>query len=179
MSFGKKSLTREAVVAPRGAARERDAARQGAVRHVGAPAKWSRIPAFLVDNAVSFVAPWTLIAVVDAFAGPIHFSGVTAFFLASLVSLLYFTTFESSAAQATPGKRMMGLVVTDADGRRISPNRALWRNSAGRLVDALSPFYLGYTCAFFTKEARAAHDFVAGTRVRRADGAEALAATFA
>lgn len=45
----------------------------------------------------------------------------------SLPTYLYFALYESSARGATPGKRLLGLHVTDMAGKRISFGRALLR----------------------------------------------------
>jgi len=50
------------------------------------------------------------------------------FFLSiSLPMWLYFTLTESTPYQATVGKRLMGLKVTDLEGQRLSLPAALWR----------------------------------------------------
>lgn len=41
---------------------------------------------------------------------------------------LYFSLTEASPWQATLGKRLLGLRVTDCAGRRLGTGRALWRN---------------------------------------------------
>lgn len=43
------------------------------------------------------------------------------------LSLIYFTAFEQSKYQATPGKMLLKLYVADTDGKRLSPGRALTR----------------------------------------------------
>jgi uncharacterized RDD family membrane protein YckC len=80
-----------------------------------------------------------------------------------LVSWFYFALFESSARQATPGKMMLGLFVTDLEGRRISFARALGRTLAKVLSKAFC--YLGYIAAIFTQRNQALHDMLAATLV--------------
>ena len=58
------------------------------------------------------------------------------------VSLLYFAIFESGPRQATPGKMLLGLFVTDLQGRRISFSRALGR-TLGKAVSKMF-CYLGF-----------------------------------
>lgn len=79
------------------------------------------------------------------------------------IGLLYFAIFESGPRQATPGKMMLGLFVTDQFGRRISFQRALGRNLARVLSKMFC--YLGYIIALFTERSQALHDFIAGTLV--------------
>lgn len=84
-----------------------------------------------------------------------------------LVGGAYFVACESSARQATLGKRLLGIKVTDREGRRIGPGRALGRFFAAGL--SWLTFNLGHALAAWTPERRALHDYVAGTRVDNVD----------
>ena len=53
-------------------------------------------------------------------------------FVSAIVSWLYWALCESSAWQATLGKKALGIIVTDLEGRRISFGRASGRFWAGR-----------------------------------------------
>lgn len=77
----------------------------------------------------------------------------------------WFALFESSPWQATPGKRVMGLAVTDLEGRRIGFGRASGRYFAKFLSGIL--LLAGYLMAAFTKRRQALHDMLAGTLVLR------------
>jgi hypothetical protein len=81
----------------------------------------------------------------------------------------YFALCESSAWQATPGKRLLGIKVTDANGLRIGLGRAFGRFFAAGL--SWLTLNLGHAMAAWTAEHRALHDYVAGTRVENADSA--------
>jgi uncharacterized RDD family membrane protein YckC len=85
--------------------------------------------------------------------------------LAQLIYWLYYASFESSAWQATPGKRLFGLFVTDLVGKRISFARATGRNFAKLLSQFI--FFAGYLMAGFTARKQALHDFLAGCLVRK------------
>ncbi|MBW7997922.1 MAG: hypothetical protein FVQ81_15400 [Candidatus Glassbacteria bacterium] len=76
---------------------------------------------------------------------------------------LYFAVFESSPRQATPGKMMLGIFVTDIHGRRISFPRALARTLAKILSKLI--LWLGYVLALFTPRSQTLHDLIAGTLV--------------
>ncbi len=80
-----------------------------------------------------------------------------------LVHLLYFALFESSHRQATPGKMLLGIFVTDEQGRRISFGRAVGRNLARMLSKMFC--WLGYLLALFTERTQALHDLIASTLV--------------
>ena len=90
--------------------------------------------------------------------------------LAFLLAAPYFVLLESSALRGTVGKHMMGLWVTDLNGRRIRPSRALKRY-LGRLVSAM-PVWYGFAMAGLTSRKQALHDFLAGTLVVIRDRAE-------
>ena len=93
--------------------------------------------------------------------------------LGALVFVLcgpYYVLTESSTLQGTLGKRILGLKVTDLDGRRIRPGRATLRYLS-RMISA-TPWCFGFVMAAFTSKKRALHDFLAGTLVVIADKAE-------
>jgi uncharacterized RDD family membrane protein YckC len=78
---------------------------------------------------------------------------------------LYYTLLESSALQATLGKALIGIKVTDEQRRRISLIRANARHWA-KILSTLTLGF-GYLMAGFTRRKQALHDFVAGTLVVR------------
>lgn len=82
----------------------------------------------------------------------------------ALFGCLYYTIFEASAWQATPGKRIMRLYVTDLRGRRLSFGRALLRNLARQLSGI---FFIGYVMVGFTEKKQALHDLLASSLVLR------------
>jgi len=82
-----------------------------------------------------------------------------------MMSWLYFASFESSPWQATPGKRLFRLVVTDLQGHRINFTRASGRY-LGKLVFGVI-LTVGFVFAAFTPKKLAAHDLLASTVVLR------------
>jgi uncharacterized RDD family membrane protein YckC len=82
-----------------------------------------------------------------------------------IVSWLYFSLMESSPWQATIGKKILGIKVTDLVGRRISFLRATGRYFA-KIISAVIVF-IGYIMAAFTEKKQALHDIIAGTLVIR------------
>jgi len=76
---------------------------------------------------------------------------------------LYFALMESSAWQATVGKRVLGLYVTDLQGRRISFGRASGRYFA-KIISNFT-LLIGYVMAGFTAKKQALHDMIAGCLV--------------
>lgn len=78
---------------------------------------------------------------------------------------IYFASLESSAWQATLGKKALGLEVTDLHGRRISFGRATGRYF-GKILSGFI-LLIGYIMAGFTEKKQALHDILAGTLVIR------------
>ena len=66
-----------------------------------------------------------------------------AFLTLILPVILYFTLLESSPRQATWGKRRVGLIVVDAEGKRLTRTRAFIRN----LVKLL-PWQIAHTSIY-------------------------------
>ncbi len=142
---------------------------------------WLRVVAYIIDYiilniALSFVTlpmmahmgleqwmghPPQSPAQIAAFFATFAKIGILAFF----VNWLYFSLMESSAWQATVGKKTLGLEVTDLAGHRISFARATGRYF-GKIISAII-FCIGFIMAGFTEKKQALHDMMAGTLVIR------------
>jgi uncharacterized RDD family membrane protein YckC len=83
--------------------------------------------------------------------------------LGILAQWLYFAVQESGADQATIGKKLLGLKVTDIYGDRISFGKATGRYFS-KIISALI-LLIGYIMAAFTDKKQALHDMIAGTLV--------------
>ncbi|MGO3128514.1 MAG: RDD family protein [Luteimonas sp.] len=83
----------------------------------------------------------------------------------ALGSLAWFTAFEGSRWQATPGKRLLGLQVVDDDGLPPGYVRAGLRTAAGLL--SWVSLNLGHLLAARAPRYQALHDRISGTRVVR------------
>ncbi|MGA7295692.1 MAG: RDD family protein [Terriglobales bacterium] len=79
-------------------------------------------------------------------------------------SWLYGAFMESSSYQATLGKMICGLKVTDLNGNRISFERATGRHFAKWLSGMI--LCIGYIMVGFTERKQGLHDLLAGTLVR-------------
>ncbi|HKA39749.1 MAG TPA: RDD family protein [Burkholderiales bacterium] len=124
---------------------------------------WSRFAALIVDNAILMIAAMVLVilaSLVDEGLAAL----ATAIYV--IASLLYWPILECSARQATFGKQLLGLQVTDAVGQRVSFLRSLGRNLA-KIISAI-PFYIGFLLAAFTSRKQALHDIIATCVVVRA-----------
>jgi uncharacterized RDD family membrane protein YckC len=84
--------------------------------------------------------------------------------IAMVVTWLYFALMEASVHQGTLGKIVLGLFVTDLQGRRISFGRATGRFFS-KIITGLVPLFIGYMMAGFTEKRQALHDMIAGCLV--------------
>jgi uncharacterized RDD family membrane protein YckC len=165
-----------------------------------------RLLAYMVDYGVIlvyllllFAASWALALstrAAEVFQDPWLAQGV-GFVTLTLPVALFLAAFETSRGMATPGKRVLGLSVSDLEGRRLGFGRALLRALAKLFPWELAHFFIwrtprdpGPTEAFpvwvmlgywlvlllvavylalplVTRKGQSLHDLVAGTVVRR------------
>ncbi len=158
----------------------------GNLEHAGYAGFWLRVAAYIIDRIiidipllpVSFIAGviYGIVEVRYESHPPLGFlnkdgSLNVSFYIfelcmvlfALVVNWLYFSLQESSSAQATVGKRLLKLKVTDLSGNRIG-----FGHATGRYFSKiLSGFTLGFgfMMAGFTEYKQALHDMLAGTLV--------------
>ena len=158
---------------------------------------WERFGAAFIDGIILFVVGQMILGafginfmdmleIATRGEDPVDVFG-TNFYTASILSLLfdcfYFAQQESSNNMATLGKRVVGLIVTDVEGERLSFQHACLRFVIKQLfsfVSLLSKFIspnivstlflmsiIGYLIQPFTPKKQAFHDLVAKTLVYR------------
>lgn len=95
------------------------------------------------------------------------------YIIALLVNMFYFTYFPSIAGQ-TPGKMLLGIVVVQTTGEKITPGIAFLR-WVGYIISSLF-LYLGFIWIAFDGKKQGWHDKIAGTMVVHAikEGEEPL-----
>ncbi len=139
---------------------------------------WLRFLAVVIDfilygtvaAAVLFLTVYLLVEE-DVGSGPEEavavIIGVTVLLGLSLYLgwFLYFAILESSKWQASAGKKIVGIYVTDIHGNRLSFGRAAGR-SFGAMVSHMT-FYFGNIMAGFTQRKQALHDLIADCLVLR------------
>jgi uncharacterized RDD family membrane protein YckC len=119
----------------------------------GAGAALSRISSG--EDISDDVAPFLAFGFIAGFVG-----------ILLLVSWLYYALSESSSWQATIGKKLLNLKVTDMSGQPITFARASGRFFA-RIITHMIPLAIGYIMAGFTEKKQAIHDMIASCLVLR------------
>ncbi|MBQ0798856.1 MAG: RDD family protein [Porticoccaceae bacterium] len=136
---------------------------------------WLRVAAIIIDGIVISMVFALLIFVsgvigfgdLDSLSetGESAFIGMILGYNAVTIVLqwLYFALQESSAGQATLGKRAVGIIVTDLDGERVSFMRATGRHF-GKILSSMI-LLIGFIMVAFTQHKQGLHDMIAGTLV--------------
>lgn len=124
-----------------------------------------RIIAFILDALIiSTVYGVLLMLLVGTNNEDIFYGGLIYIILTYIpFQILYYTLFDCSARQGTPGKQIMKIYVTDMDGNRISFIRSLGRYLS-KIVSA-GVAMIGFIMIFFTKYNQGLHDMLASTLV--------------
>jgi len=163
-------MKREAGVSATGSSTTR-----GDVTQVAPAGFWRRVAAVLVDAVV--LLPITYGFMFGAMAG---FAGTTGGRINPMSSevfqnviggcillfwWLYSAFLETSRAQGTLGKMLIGIKVTDVQGNKISFGRASGRFFAKFLSVAI--IYIGFLMAGWTSRKQALHDMVSGCLVMK------------
>lgn len=127
-----------------------------------------RVLAFLIDNVIMTIVLILMLfpRVIRMAADPEKLAQDPVFFVASLtLALFYYTIFEASPWQATPGKRALRMRVCDVNGGRLRFVACLIRQMA-KVLGGLT-LYIGYFIASVTSRRQALHDLLAGSLVVR------------
>ena len=142
---------------------------------VGYGGFWIRVVAAIIDGVLVRVVLTPFRAMLGL--GGLAFGGHSGFPLMHLLggglmllltiptSWLYEAFMESSSYQATLGKMIFGMKVTDLYGNRISFARATGRHFAKILSGMI--LGIGFIMVGLTERKQGLHDLIAGTLVRR------------
>lgn len=139
---------------------------------------WRRFAAFVIDIVLLFVGVFILAFLVSFFVvlglvssgqqptdQSLSGASLVLYGIVFVLVWLYFAGLESSVWQATIGKRLMRLVVTDLYGRRISFGRATGRYF-GKILSWLI-LAAGFWMIPLTQRKQGLHDLIASTLVAR------------
>jgi uncharacterized RDD family membrane protein YckC/Tfp pilus assembly major pilin PilA len=132
---------------------------------------WRRAWAWLIDYVVFTLVFYVLALIIGAagvaLVGKSAGIGVREIAIVGFLVFpwLYYAGMESSVIQATVGKLVAGIKVTDLSGKRVTFARATGRYFA-HILSGLT-LGVGYAMVVFSSHRQALHDMVAGTLVVR------------
>lgn len=133
---------------------------------------WKRVAAYLIDNILVTVLNYVVFFCISLAAAPwlqnqpdepSSWVSLLIMLIMLGIFLLYYVYAESSPWQATVGKLIMGIKVTDLNGNRISFWRSLGRYAA--MVISSFTFLIGYLMCAWTERKQCLHDKIAGCLV--------------
>lgn len=146
---------------------------------------WKRCAAYILDILIVNLFVFFILIAATLVTGSL--AEVYSIAFANLALFAYFVYFESSGAQATPGKKWMNLKVVDFEERRISFLRAFFRyfargmpgivlvvvdvaaNGTGIINEHMGWYFLipfvTYAPILFMDMRQGVHDVLAGTVV--------------
>lgn len=136
---------------------------------------WKRLAAVFIDSLIllipNLIVGLIIGVVIGIVMGASGMDDVSITMMANglgnivgiVIAWLYWAYFESSEKQATPGKMLLGIQVTDLEGQRISFGKASLRYF-GKILSGLICL-IGYIMAAFTEKKQALHDMLAGCLV--------------
>jgi len=90
----------------------------------------------------------------------VFFTGLPLILIAKFI---YGSMAEATEKQATIGKRLLNIKVTDLEGNRIETASSFGRNAAKIL--SVAPLFFGYLYSFLNKKQQCFHDILANTLV--------------
>ena len=123
---------------------------------------WIRFGAIFLDGLILLVANSLIVYLMTgSIVSPGFFS--LPQLMTIIMGWLYFALQERGPAQATLGKRALGLKVTDLNGNRISFGRATGRHF-GKWLSAII-LLIGFLMMVWSEKRQTLHDMMAGTLV--------------
>ena len=162
---------KEAEICPKCGVRIREPPKPAGEKYAGF---WIRFGAYIIDSIILFIIFLGISFCIGVFIGISNPSvsdnefdspvwTVTLWILFLCISWIYFAYQESSTRQATFGKQVLGLLVTDTGGNRLSFGRATGRWLA-KILSALI-LCIGYIMIGFTEHKQGLHDLIVNTYV--------------
>lgn len=95
----------------------------------------------------------------------LRIAGIATIILIPLTKLIYGSMTEASVKQATIGKRLMDIKVTDLDGNRLTLGNSFGRNFCKIISNAT--LGIGYLYSFLNKKQQCLHDLIANALVTK------------
>jgi uncharacterized RDD family membrane protein YckC len=124
-----------------------------------------RLMATVIDHFIIFAIYVVLILISFAFisADARIFVALVPLPSIFIVKIIYGIITEASAKQATIGKKLMAIKVSNLHGERISIGKSIFRNFAK--IFSIIPLFFGYLYCFLNKKNQCWHDIATETLV--------------
>jgi uncharacterized RDD family membrane protein YckC len=122
---------------------------------------WIRLVAYIIDALILGAITFPVTQVLATMGIGDHSTNI----MSIAISWMYFAVFESSNWMGSPGKKALGLIVTDEQGMRITVGRATRRYFAKILSVLL--LGLGMVMIAFTDRKQGLHDKMFHTLVMK------------
>jgi len=119
----------------------------------------------IIANILAFIPAFVIGFVLGLGGTPSDTIEILGAVVGLLSAWLYYALLESSSKQATIGKMICGIFVTDLQGQRISFGQASGRYF-GMIVSAII-LCIGFLMCIWTEKKQCLHDMMAGCLVRR------------
>jgi len=133
---------------------------------------WHRFVAAFVDGIITgimgAIAGGVLGFIIGASTGGVEGAKLAGNIIGIIIGWLYGALLESSNKQATWGKQIMKIKVSDLDGNRISFGKASGRHFAKFLSTLI--LLIGYFMMLWTERKQTLHDKISGCLVTRQNG---------
>ncbi|RZK55023.1 MAG: RDD family protein [Pedobacter sp.] len=127
-----------------------------------------RLMASVIDYFLLLICYVAIVLIAYLFVDQKMFRIGTALFLLILVpvaKIIYSSIAEASIKQATIGKRLMDIKVTDLNGSRLTLGNSIGRN-LGKIISNAT-LGIGYLFCFLNKKQQCLHDLMAETLVTK------------
>jgi len=127
-----------------------------------------RLMASVIDYFLLLICYVVVVLLAYLFVDQKMFRIGTALFLLILVpvaKIVYSSIAEASIKQATIGKRLMDIKVTDLNGSRLTLGNSIGRN-LGKIISNAT-LGIGYLFCFLNKKQQCLHDLIANTLVTK------------
>lgn len=128
---------------------------------------WLRLVAFIIDRlilgVVGYALGFALGFVYASVSGGANGSQILGYAITIVFTWLYYAGFESSKYQATFGKRIVGIYVTDMVSNRISFGTATARHFSK--IISWATLTIGFLMILWTPKRQGLHDKIAKTLV--------------
>jgi len=124
---------------------------------------WKRFLASIIDSFIIIIPIFAMLYFFSKLDSDSIFLNILAFVSSTTLSWIYSAGLQSSSWQATVGKKVLGIIVVDEYGDRLTLKRATGRFFAMFLSSFC--FNFGYIMIAFTKHKQGLHDKIAKTFV--------------